>query len=556
MFDPRRPTLRYRIDRGDCLGVVWLALGSVALVEIAARARPDAIVLDLQHGLWERTDLEAALGRAPPDVPVMVRVAENSPRAIGEALDAGAEGVIVPLVETAKAGRKAVRAARFPPHGSARAAACGRSHDFAAYVEGCRARDRGDPDDRDGAGRAQRAGDRGGRGGRHGVHRHRRPCAVHRHVPAAPTPATRSPAPASTPPAAAPGRPAASSRWAWRPPSGAGPRLSDGGDAQRHRHGRERLRAGDRRLRGAEDQARERRRRAGPGPRRTALRPSREPTCSTRRKPPDARGGVMSAAPLLPRAPRLRRGAGRDPGPVAALHADPPGRADGHLPPPARAVPERRRCRRSPTRSSSRAPTAPAPTAPITAPTARALAHLVAATAPQLGWGFWRFEPPTDGSGSPSPTAPSPPATVGRTSRSAIPIVGMLRAVSTLVFGREGEARKAACAACGADACRFEARPREDGAMTDVVDGLRAALGPDRVRTGADIPARNHADASGLDPTPPAALLLPRSTEEVSAALKICHAHRRPVVTQGRLDRARRRRASARATRSPCPWSA
>ena len=71
--------------------------------------------------------------------------------------------------------------------------------------------------------------------------------------------------------------------------------------------------------------------------------------------------------------------------------------------------------------------------------------------------------------------------------------------------------------------------------MTDVVEALRAALGPDRVRTGADIPARNHADASGLDPTPPAALLLPRSTEEVSAALKICHAHRRPVVTQGGL---------------------
>jgi 2-keto-3-deoxy-L-rhamnonate aldolase RhmA len=137
MFDPRRPTLRYRIDRGDCLGVVWLALGSVALVEIAARQKPDAIVLDLQHGLWERRDMEAAIGAAPSDVPVMVRVAENGPTAIGQALDAGAEGVIVPLVETAKGARKAVRAARFPPQGERSGGGIRPLHDFAAYVDGC-----------------------------------------------------------------------------------------------------------------------------------------------------------------------------------------------------------------------------------------------------------------------------------------------------------------------------------------------------------------------------------------------------------------------------------
>ena len=38
MFDPTRSKLRYRIDRGDCLGVVWLAMGSVAMVEMAASA--------------------------------------------------------------------------------------------------------------------------------------------------------------------------------------------------------------------------------------------------------------------------------------------------------------------------------------------------------------------------------------------------------------------------------------------------------------------------------------------------------------------------------------
>ena len=118
MFDPRRPTLRYRLDRGDTLGVAWLSLGSVAVAELAARARPDAIVLDLQHGLWERATMEQAIGAAPSDIPVLVRVAENTPMAIGQALDAGAEGVIVPLVETAKQARKAVEAALYPPRGA------------------------------------------------------------------------------------------------------------------------------------------------------------------------------------------------------------------------------------------------------------------------------------------------------------------------------------------------------------------------------------------------------------------------------------------------------
>ncbi|SDR52595.1 2-dehydro-3-deoxyglucarate aldolase/4-hydroxy-2-oxoheptanedioate aldolase [Rhizobiales bacterium GAS191] len=117
MFVPKRSSLRYRIDRGDRLGVIWLSLGSVALTEIAARARPDAIVLDLQHGLWDRQGMEAAIGVVPPEIPVMARVAENTPLAIGQALDAGAEGVIVPLVETGKQAARAVKASRYPPLG-------------------------------------------------------------------------------------------------------------------------------------------------------------------------------------------------------------------------------------------------------------------------------------------------------------------------------------------------------------------------------------------------------------------------------------------------------
>jgi 2-dehydro-3-deoxyglucarate aldolase/4-hydroxy-2-oxoheptanedioate aldolase len=135
MFTAARTNLKLRIASGKTLPVIWLAMGSPAIVEAAARAKPAVIVLDLQHGLFDRKSLEAAIGLVPPDVSVMVRVAENSEAAIGEALDAGAEGVIVPLVETARQARRAVRHAHFPPTGKRSGGGVRPLGDFAAYYE-------------------------------------------------------------------------------------------------------------------------------------------------------------------------------------------------------------------------------------------------------------------------------------------------------------------------------------------------------------------------------------------------------------------------------------
>jgi FAD/FMN-containing dehydrogenase len=70
--------------------------------------------------------------------------------------------------------------------------------------------------------------------------------------------------------------------------------------------------------------------------------------------------------------------------------------------------------------------------------------------------------------------------------------------------------------------------------MSNVIDALVEALGT-KIRTGPDIPSRNHADASGLQPVVPQALILPQTTEDVSTALRICQEHRQSVVTQGGL---------------------
>lgn len=86
------------------------------------------------------------------------------------------------------------------------------------------------------------------------------------------------------------------------------------------------------------------------------------------------------------------------------------------------------------------------------------LLDTVAATAPDLGWGLWRFDPTTDGlrlevTNSPFAVGHGPS---DRPVCSAI--AGMMTAVSRLVIGETAFAEEVACASCGAPSCRFEAR--------------------------------------------------------------------------------------------------
>lgn len=121
MNSPESPSgrpIKTRLERGAALPLIWLALGSPALAEIAARSAPGAaVVIDLQHGLWERGAFEAAVGIAGSQTPVIARTADLSPTAIGAALDAGVAAVMAPLVESAEDARALVGASRYPPQG-------------------------------------------------------------------------------------------------------------------------------------------------------------------------------------------------------------------------------------------------------------------------------------------------------------------------------------------------------------------------------------------------------------------------------------------------------
>ncbi|BCB89609.1 HpcH/HpaI aldolase family protein [Phytohabitans suffuscus] len=96
----------------------WCGLGDPGATEILHSAGFDWVCLDAQHGAWSDRGIVRALRQLPPGGPqTAVRVAANTPAAIGRALDAGATAVIVPMVQDPRAAASAAASCRYPPAG-------------------------------------------------------------------------------------------------------------------------------------------------------------------------------------------------------------------------------------------------------------------------------------------------------------------------------------------------------------------------------------------------------------------------------------------------------
>jgi 4-hydroxy-2-oxoheptanedioate aldolase len=97
---------------------IWCQLGDPVATGIAARSGADWVCLDAQHGLFDRAALTASLAaRTDGWPPIAVRTSALDAAEIGYALDAGADRVIVPLIETVEQAREVVAAALYPPLG-------------------------------------------------------------------------------------------------------------------------------------------------------------------------------------------------------------------------------------------------------------------------------------------------------------------------------------------------------------------------------------------------------------------------------------------------------
>src|SRR3990172_12592200 len=97
----------------------WITIGNSSIAEIMAKAGFDWLTVDMEHSaitLHQAQQLIQIIELS--GVVPLVRVGENSPNLIKRVMDAGAYGVIVPMVNSKEDAEKAVNAVKYPPVGN------------------------------------------------------------------------------------------------------------------------------------------------------------------------------------------------------------------------------------------------------------------------------------------------------------------------------------------------------------------------------------------------------------------------------------------------------
>ena len=96
----------------------WITLNNPSIAEIMADAGFDWLCIDLEHTIIDYAEAQLLiLAIQSKGLMAFVRVGENNARIIKRVLDAGADGIIVPSVNSALEAQKAVDSIKYPPEG-------------------------------------------------------------------------------------------------------------------------------------------------------------------------------------------------------------------------------------------------------------------------------------------------------------------------------------------------------------------------------------------------------------------------------------------------------
>ena len=115
----RANQIRTRLLAGDVVINAWLSIASSYAAEGVGHSGVHSVTVDLQHGMLDFSDALSMLQAisATPATP-LVRVPSLDPPRIMHLLDAGAYGVICPMISTPEEAAELVAACRYPPLGN------------------------------------------------------------------------------------------------------------------------------------------------------------------------------------------------------------------------------------------------------------------------------------------------------------------------------------------------------------------------------------------------------------------------------------------------------
>lgn len=131
--------LKKRIKNNQLTIGTWLTIGHTSVVEVLTQANFDWIAIDVEHNLISLDTLRHLIiaGQAN-NTAMLVRVSKNDEVSIKYALDAGADGIIVPMINSKKDAEKLVSYAYYPPKGKrgvGLSRAQGYGNNFNEYIE-------------------------------------------------------------------------------------------------------------------------------------------------------------------------------------------------------------------------------------------------------------------------------------------------------------------------------------------------------------------------------------------------------------------------------------
>lgn len=115
----RTNKVKAKLKRGQPTIGTWLTMGQLHAARVLARLGFDWLTLDVEHAPYDWREVATVLAAvADAGCVPLVRVPEGSHSYIKRAMDAGAFGIVVPMVETVEQAKMAIAAAKYPPEGN------------------------------------------------------------------------------------------------------------------------------------------------------------------------------------------------------------------------------------------------------------------------------------------------------------------------------------------------------------------------------------------------------------------------------------------------------
>ena len=111
-------SLKHRLAKGEVLHGCWLGMADAYVAEIAGTCGFDWLLIDGEHAPNDIRSLSDQLAAVivSRSVPI-IRLPDDDPAKIKQALDIGAQNLIIPMVETAAQADRIYRATRYAPEG-------------------------------------------------------------------------------------------------------------------------------------------------------------------------------------------------------------------------------------------------------------------------------------------------------------------------------------------------------------------------------------------------------------------------------------------------------